>query len=189
MVRACTTATRRLGDATSLTQGTEDEIAMVDDAPRKAAPDDGSATADGDVVSAAAGVEGRLPGGRGAAILVVDDEALIRALVARALAHAGFDVATAASGKEALRLVAEGRVVPAVLVTDIEMPEMNGVELAARLLAMRPAIRVVMMTGDPDRAESARRHPSIVDAVALKPFRMHDLVQTVESAVRQPLIR
>jgi len=117
--------------------------------------------------------------GDGPVVLVVDDEPVFRAYVARALTLADCEVAVAASGKEALRLVAEGRVRPAVVVTDIEMPEMTGIELAARLLALRPAIRVVMMTGDAARAEAARGHPSIVDAVLMKPMQPRDLVAAV----------
>ena len=52
---------------------------------------------------------------------------------------------------------------------------MTGIELAARLLALRPALRIVMMTGDPARAEAARGHPSIVDEVLLKPMRIEEL--------------
>jgi CheY-like chemotaxis protein len=111
--------------------------------------------------------------------LVVDDEPVIRAFVARALTLAGMEVAVAADGKEALRLIAEDRIRPAVVVTDIEMPGMTGIELAARLLALRPAIRIVMMTGDPERADAARRHPSIVDEVLLKPLRIEELVEAV----------
>jgi DNA-binding NtrC family response regulator len=117
----------------------------------------------------------------GLVVLVVDDEPVVRAYVARALALAGMDVAVAANGREALRLVAEDRVRPRVVVTDIEMPAMSGVELAARLLAIRPSIRIVMMTGDPDRAEAARRHPAIVDDVLLKPMRIEDIVATVRA--------
>jgi CheY-like chemotaxis protein len=115
----------------------------------------------------------------GAIALVVDDEAVIRAYVARALTLAGMEVAVAADGREALRLVAEDRVRPAVVVTDIEMPGMTGIELAARLLALRPSLRIVMMTADPERAAAARRHPSIVDEVLLKPLRIADLVAAV----------
>jgi CheY-like chemotaxis protein len=122
-------------------------------------------------------------GGRlGTVVLVVDDDAVVRAVVARALTLAHFEVTTAASGRDAMRLVADGRVRPAVLITDIEMPEMNGVELAARVLALRPAVRVVMMTGDADRARSARGHPSIVDTVLLKPVRLEELVTAVGAA-------
>jgi CheY-like chemotaxis protein len=118
----------------------------------------------------------------GLVVLVVDDEAAIRAYVARALTLAGFEVAVAADGREALRMVVEDRVRPAVVVTDIEMPEMTGIELAARLLALRPAIRIVMMTGDKARADAARGHPSIVDEVLLKPMRTDALIRAVQPA-------
>lgn len=119
-------------------------------------------------------------------VLVVDDEPVIRAYVARALTLAGMDVVVAASGAEAIRLVADDRIRPAVVVTDIEMPAMSGIELAARLLAIRPAVRIVMMTGDPERAQAARGHPSIVDAVILKPMRSAELVQAVRPAPERP---
>src|SRR6476659_7452678 len=121
------------------------------------------------------------PPGAPAALVVhgVDDEATIRAYAARALTLAGFEVAVAADGAEALRLVAEDRVRPSVVVTDIEMPGMTGIELAARLLALRPALRIVMMTGDKARAKAARGHPSIVDEVLLKPMRIEALVRAV----------
>ncbi|MEO7249088.1 MAG: response regulator [Candidatus Limnocylindrales bacterium] len=122
-------------------------------------------------------------------VLVVDDEPVVRAFVARALTLAGMEVAVAASGREALRLVAEDRVRPAVLVTDIEMPLMTGVELAARLLALRPALRIVMMTGDPERAAAARGHPSIVDRVLMKPMRAAELVEAVRPAAERAPVR
>ena len=103
---------------------------------------------------------GPLPSGTGLTVLVVDDDAVIRALVARTLTLAHFDVATAPTGKDALRLVAEGRVMPLILVTDIEMPEMN-----------------------------ARHHPSIVDSVLLKPFALADLVRVVTDAGDQTRTR
>ena len=127
-----------------------------------------------------------LPGAAaGLAVLVVDDEAVIRAYVARALTLAGMEVAVAGSGGEALRLVAEDRVRPAVIVTDIEMPGMTGIELAARMLALRPAIRIVMMTGDLDRAEAARGHPSLVDGVLVKPFGSDELIEAVRPTTRR----
>lgn len=121
----------------------------------------------------------------GVVVLVVDDEPVIRAFVARALTLAGFEVAVAADGREALWLVAEGRVRPAVVVTDIEMPGMTGIELAARLLALRPSLRIVMMTGDEARAEAARGHPSIVDEVLLKPMPADALVRAVQPVLRR----
>lgn len=122
--------------------------------------------------------------GRGRAVLIVDDDPVIRAFVARALTQAGYEIATAASGREALRLVADDRFRPVALVTDIEMPQMTGVELAARLLALRPALRVVMMTGDPERAATARHHPSLVDRVLDKPMSLAELLEAVEAVTR-----
>jgi CheY-like chemotaxis protein len=115
-------------------------------------------------------------------VLVVDDEPEVRAWVGRVLDRAGIPSVIVASGKEALRLVLEDRVRPATVVTDIEMPGMTGIELAARLLAARPGIRVVMMTGDPERAAAARDRTTIVATVLLKPIEMADLLAAVGPA-------
>jgi CheY-like chemotaxis protein len=158
---------------------------MGQDAPRDIAPSITSVESETAEVTASVVDAGQLPSGAGPTILVVDHEPVSRATVARALTLAQFEVATASSGRDAVRLVAEGRVQPAVLVTDLEVPDMNGVELAARVLALRPAIRVVMVTGDTERAAGARRHPSIVDAVLLRPIDLDQLVDAVSSAVAQ----
>ena len=122
---------------------------------------------------------GSADSGDGSVVLVVGDEPTVRAETARVLTLAGMEVAVAANGRDALRLIVDGRVRPTVVVTDIEMPGMTGVELAARVLALRPTIRIVMMTADEMRAATARRHPSIVDAVLVKPFRPETLVAAV----------
>jgi DNA-binding response OmpR family regulator len=120
--------------------------------------------------------------------LVVDDEPLVRAFVARALTLAGIEVAVAADARAALRIIVEDRVKPSVVVTDIEMPGMTGIELAARVLALRPNLRIVMMTGSQERADAARRHPSIVDEVLMKPLAVEDLVAAVRpSGGRAPV--
>jgi two-component system cell cycle sensor histidine kinase/response regulator CckA len=112
-------------------------------------------------------------------VLVVDDEAIVRTWIGRVLEQEGIPCFLAADGREAVRLVADGRVRPVVLLTDIEMPSMGGVELAARMLALRPGLRVVMMTGDPAHAENARDRSSIVATVLTKPIRMTELVAAV----------
>jgi DNA-binding NtrC family response regulator len=56
---------------------------------------------------------------------------------------------------------------------------MSGIELAARLLAVRPNVRVVMMTGDPTRAAAARERTSIVATVLMKPLATGDLLAAV----------
>jgi two-component system cell cycle response regulator CpdR len=122
-----------------------------------------------------------LPSSAGAehVVLVVDDEPVVREFIGRALTAAGFHATLAGDGREALRLVVGGTVRPHVLLTDIEMPGMSGIELAARLLAIRPTVRVVMMTGDPSRAAAARDRTSIVATVLMKPLETRELVAAV----------
>jgi two-component system cell cycle response regulator CpdR len=112
-------------------------------------------------------------------VLVVDAEPSIRAWIARALERAGIDAVVAADGRQALRLIADDQVRPTVLLTDLEMPAMGGVELAARIHALRPGIRIVMMTGDPGRAAAARDRGPMVAAVLDKPILIADLVAAV----------
>jgi CheY-like chemotaxis protein len=113
------------------------------------------------------------------AVLVVDEDDAVRAWVARVLGRAGTPCFGAASGRDALRLVADGRIHPAVLLTAIELSGMTGIELVARLLSIRPEVRVVMMTADPARAAAARSHSSIVGTVLLKPIDAVELVAAV----------
>ncbi len=113
------------------------------------------------------------------AILVVDDDPVVLGVIARILRHAGGEVSTASSGREALRQIADGRTRPAIVVTDIDMPEMSGVELAARVAALRPGIRIVMMTGDPASAAVARTHTDLVQSVVMKPVTVDELLQAV----------
>ena len=80
-------------------------------------------------------------------VLVVEDEPPLRELAARVLAAAGYTVLQAANGADALALLA-GHAEPVHLVfTDVVMPGMNGRELAARLVQLRPAIRVLYTSG------------------------------------------
>lgn len=112
-------------------------------------------------------------------VLVVDDEPVLRAWITRALERVGIEAVAAESGRQALRIVAEDRFRPTVLLTDLEMPTMGGVELAARVHALRPAIRIVMMTGDPGRAAAARDRSPIVAVVLDKPILIADLLAAV----------
>jgi PAS domain S-box-containing protein len=84
-------------------------------------------------------------GGRGT-VLVVEDERAVRAVVCRALERAGYTVLEAPGPDDALALaLSAGRI--DVLVTDVVMPGMSGTALAARLVASRPGMRVVFISG------------------------------------------
>ena len=83
-------------------------------------------------------------------VLVVDDESGVRTLVTRILSAAGYEVLEAASGDQALEVVAEqgGRI--HALVTDVVMPGMDGRELADELSTRCPGLSVLLMSGYPD---------------------------------------
>jgi two-component system cell cycle response regulator CpdR len=116
-------------------------------------------------------------------VLVVDDDPLIVALVTRLLRSHGAEVVGAAGGREALRTLYTHVPAPSVLLTDVDMAGMSGIELAARVTADRPAVVVVLMTGDPETRDEARRRPELVHAVLLKPFELDELLDVVDDAM------
>jgi signal transduction histidine kinase len=81
-------------------------------------------------------------------ILLVDDEAGIRTVLGITLADSGYQVTTAENGEEALRLFREIR--PAIVLTDIKMPDMDGIELLQHIKAEAPDTEVIMFTGHGD---------------------------------------
>jgi CheY-like chemotaxis protein len=79
-------------------------------------------------------------------LLLVEDEAMLRLIAVEMLQEAGFAVHEAADGVEALeRLDAHPGI--ALLLTDVQMPRMGGYELVEKALALRPDLRVLLMTG------------------------------------------
>jgi CheY-like chemotaxis protein len=85
-------------------------------------------------------------------ILVVDDDTAVLRTTLRMLNPLGYAAVTAASGREALRLIASGREVDLVL-ADFAMPEMTGVELAKAIHATYPGLPVIVVTGYGNREE------------------------------------
>ena len=103
-------------------------------------------------------------------VLVVDDEPLVLEVIALMLADIGCDVVTAANGKEALhKLTADDRI--DILITDINMPGMDGYELAERATRMRERIKVIVLSG---RGQKPTTFPFIQ-----KPFLERDLKRTM----------
>jgi CheY-like chemotaxis protein len=90
-----------------------------------------------------------------ARILLADDDAAAREILARALLADGHTVEVAQDGQEALGRVEAGSGVE-VLLTDVQMPGLDGVALARRVVSLRPAIRVVLLSGYVDQLERGR---------------------------------
>lgn len=114
----------------------------------------------------------------GHAVLVVDDDRGVLRLTARMLRLEGYTVLEAASGPEALRVL-ETEPDIRVVVTDVVMPGMHGLDLAARILERERRPEVVLMTGHAAELSSQleRRDPTL--PLLLKPFTSQQLVKTV----------
>jgi two-component system cell cycle sensor histidine kinase/response regulator CckA len=80
-------------------------------------------------------------------ILLVDDEAQVRAFLAKVLGITGYRVMVAADGEDALSMSEGFGGTIHLLITDVMMPNMNGKELADRLCALRPEIKVLFISG------------------------------------------
>lgn len=111
-------------------------------------------------------------------IVVVDDEEAVRAIVAEFLQEFGYHVLQADGGAAALRLLeADPRI--RLLVTDIRMPEMSGVELADQATAIRPALKIILISGYFVAQQVKRR-------LLRKPFRMRELAAAVRDELGAP---
>jgi PAS domain S-box-containing protein len=111
-------------------------------------------------------------------VLLVEDDDLIRSSTAEMLAELGHTVVQAADAKSALKALEAGPV--DVLVTDVGLPDLSGVELARRASEDRPRLGVVFATGD----DAVSAEQDLENAVLLvKPYAVQDLAQALASAV------
>jgi two-component system cell cycle sensor histidine kinase/response regulator CckA len=116
-----------------------------------------------------------------AMILLAEDDAAVRSLLARVLRSRGYTVVEAANGAEAI-VAAEANPAPfQLLLTDVVMPKLNGPELAARLLREGYAMRVIFMTGYADVVLEAQHEVMVLR----KPFTPSVLTEAVRAVLAQ----
>jgi two-component system, OmpR family, response regulator len=115
-------------------------------------------------------------------ILVVDDESNITDLVATVLRYEGFEVATAAGGREALRSVEKFR--PHLIVLDVMLPDLDGFEVQRRL-ASEGRIPVVFLTARDGTDDKIRGLTMGADDYVTKPFSLEELVARVRAVLRR----
>lgn len=90
---------------------------------------------------------GKTPQGGGATILVADDDSLVRKLLKECLEMSGYTVFVAENGAEALRIFKENSGNIDLLISDVQMPVMNGRELAENIHRERPDLEVLFLSG------------------------------------------
>ncbi len=115
-------------------------------------------------------------------ILLVEDDDIMRDLLQRTLAGAGFSVHAAAEGAEALRWSLQHEGTIEVLVSDIVMPGLGGVELSQRIRAARPETKVLFITGFGNQFPELREHGA---DILEKPFLSSELLHKVEEILNQ----
>jgi len=116
-------------------------------------------------------------------VLIADDEASMRALVARAIAMDGHETVTAQDGAEALDILTRERGAFDLLLTDIQMPIMDGIALALSAARDFPDLTILLMTGFADQRERASNLEALVHDVITKPFSVADIRTAVADAL------
>lgn len=115
-------------------------------------------------------------------ILVVDDEQLVRNLAVQVLERAGYAVVSAGDAQRALELLESDEV--DLVVSDVVMPGLSGVELLSELRDRQPELPVLLMTGGSPQPERTSRALELGAAgIVYKPFSHADLTDAVRAAL------
>ena len=116
-------------------------------------------------------------------IAVVDDEKSIRTLIGMALREEGFSAEEYPNGEEAWK--AFGRLMPDVIVLDIMMPKMNGLELCRRIRAQGSSVPIIFLSSRDDEFDRVLGLESGADDYVCKPFSMLELTARIKAALRR----
>lgn len=120
---------------------------------------------------------------RGRRILVVEDDAAVRGLVARHLEVRGYDVSQASDAEQVLLRMSREREPFDLVLTDVHLPGLSGVELLRLLLTHSPLRPVIMITGDADETLARKALNYGAAGYLLKPFQLFELEAAVEQAL------
>jgi DNA-binding NtrC family response regulator len=115
-------------------------------------------------------------------IIIVDDEAVIRELLSEALSEKGFLVTSAKDGRESLKYMKDDDF--DLLITDINMPHIDGIELLKRMKTAGRKEKVVVMTGGGFDPKGLGKDIPHIYFQLQKPFKMSDLFKVVSSVLK-----
>ncbi|MGA2636208.1 response regulator [Methylocella sp.] len=154
-----------IGSGTTFTVLLPRHVAGAGDAPPSSAP-----------AKAAADLTGQ------GTILLVEDEEAVRAFAARALASRGYSVLQAASGLEALEIVAQNHAKIDLVVSDVVMPEMDGPTMFGELRKRGVTAKVIFVSGYAEEAFAKNLPEGEEFAFLPKPFSLKQLIEAVKAA-------
>ena len=127
-----------------------------------------------------------LPRGKGETILIVDDEAPIRTITAQTLQAYGYQVITASDGSDAVSIYAQHRDEIAVVLTDMNMPVMDGRATIRALMKLNPAIKVIAASGLNANGSVSKVNEANVKHFLTKPYSAETLLKTMRAILEQP---
>jgi DNA-binding NtrC family response regulator len=116
-------------------------------------------------------------------VLIIDDEPQLRNMFARVLSRDGYEVEGAGAGRDALESVKRGS--PDLVLLDLHLPDLNGLEVLDRIAKSSPSVPVVMMTGQGDVATAVRAMKLGATDFLLKPFDAMHLSATVRTLLER----
>lgn len=115
-------------------------------------------------------------------VLLVEDESIVREITGEVLSHAGYHVLESSNAKQALQIASAHPGKIDVLLTDIVMPEMNGADLAHRMLNHRPGLVTIFMSGYAE--QDLLRKTKLTSAIHIqKPFTVNALLSRLSEAL------
>jgi two-component system cell cycle response regulator CpdR len=117
-------------------------------------------------------------------VLVAEDNPAVREFIVRSLASAGYKVTEAADGQQALEALTREKFT--VLVTDIVMPNVDGIALAMKATRLFPDLRIVMISGYAQERMRAHNLDALVHQVIAKPFSLEEICEAVKNALSLP---
>lgn len=118
-----------------------------------------------------------------AKILIVEDDESVRTLAARALERSGHSIELAGDGAEGLEKVVAAAGCYDLVVSDIRMPAMDGIEMARAIAQNFPALRIMLVTGYAEQRERAAELDGTVVDVVQKPFTLQVIRERVATAL------
>jgi two-component system OmpR family response regulator len=121
-------------------------------------------------------------------VLVVEDDENLGLIMAETLTAAGYEVQTADDGLHGLMMYLQQQ--PEVVLTDIQMPELNGLEMMRRIRAINPTVKTMYISGTAnEHREALTRERKDYGALVLdKPFSRNDLLQSMDTWLSHPLV-
>lgn len=122
-----------------------------------------------------------------AKLLIVEDDESVRMFVSRALERAGHQIDVAADGAQGLEFIDTERGCYDLVVSDIRMPEMDGIEMAKAAAGLFPAMKIMLMTGYAEQRERAEELNGIILDVVQKPFTLAEIRSRVDAALSCPV--